>query len=418
MKTIWNVVTTLGLGSALSLSALAADGILTGDAYINSASSTSNYGTDAGMHVTSKDTAFVQFSLASLPASVTSAQIEKATLILFVNKLTKPGTIDLSVVDGPWIESALTLSTAPTLTPIAGSTAALNDSNEYVTFDVTATVEGWLNAPASNNGFALTADSSTPTVAVLFDTKESTTTSHPAALEITLVNTGAQGPEGPLGPQGATGPAGPQGATGTQGPQGPQGPQGTTGPQGTPGPQGAAGFPGPQGQQGSQGQTGATGPQGPQGATGPQGPAGPNYGMGWNLFSGGLNGGTWNGFVFDCGAGTSAYAVSCGNLNVNNNPSGVNLNYTGIWNSSETAACILTNNAGNGENYQFGVLCAANAIPSYLNGTLLPEVKTKGGMPAVDILTTRPDFVPQNATRTVISDGPVKVVMYSAPLSH
>jgi hypothetical protein len=138
--------------------------------------------------------------------------------------------------------------------------------------------------------------------------------------------------------------------------------------------------------------------------------------MGWNLFSGGLTGGTWNGWVFDCGANSSAIAVSCGNLNTNNNPNAVNLNYSGIWNSSETAACIVTNNAGNGENYQFGVLCANTLVPSYLNGNPLPQVRPEN---VDDILTTWPDWAPKNATRTVLQgSGPVRAVEYTAPLSH
>ena len=137
--------------------------------------------------------------------------------------------------------------------------------------------------------------------------------------------------------------------------------------------------------------------------------------MGWYLFSGGLNGGTWNGFIFDCGSGASIYSVSCGNLNTNNNPAAVNLNYSGLWNSSETAGCILTNNAGNGENYQFGVLCAANSIPAYLNGGLLPAAKTG----SVDILTAWPNWVPKNATRAILpANGNVRAVMFTAPLSH
>lgn len=378
MKAIWTAGSILALAGGLSISAWATDGILTDDTYVYTTDASSNFGTATGMHVNTKNTAFVHFSLASLPSSVTSADIEKATLILYASKVTAPGTVDLSVADGSWNESTLTAATAPTLTAIPGATAAVSASEEYIMIDVTTTVEGWLNAPAANNGFAIVPDSSTPTVSVLFDTKESTTTSHPAQLEITLVNTGAQGPQGPAGP------AGPQGVPGAQGPQG------------------------------------VPGPQGPQGPQGPTGPAGPNYGMSWNLFSGGLTGGTWNGWVFDCGYGSSVYAVSCGNLNTNNNPSAVNLNYSGLWNSSETAGCILTNNAGNGENYQFGVLCAANAVPANLNGNPLPQVTPANGAQNVDdILTSWPSFVPKNATRKVLQGtGQVRAVQYTAPLSH
>jgi hypothetical protein len=73
------------------------------------------------------------------------------------------------------------------------------------------------------------------------------------------------GPPGPQGPQADPGPAGPQG------PQGGPGPTGAQGLQGDPGPAGAQGPAGPQGPAGATGATGATGAVGPQG---PQGPAG------------------------------------------------------------------------------------------------------------------------------------------------
>jgi hypothetical protein len=90
-------------------------------------------------------------------------------------------------------------------------------------------------------------------VLVAFDSKESTTTSHPAMLTITLIA---------IGPTGATGPTGPTGATGAAGAQGPVGPTGAQGPAGA------------TGAQGPQGAVGAQGPQGPVGSTGLIGPAG------------------------------------------------------------------------------------------------------------------------------------------------
>ncbi|XOV86554.1 MAG: hypothetical protein ACFHX7_16495 [Pseudomonadota bacterium] len=91
---------------------------------------------------------------------------------------------------------------------------------------------------------------------------------------------GEQGPQGPTGQQGPVGEQGPQGPTGQQGPvgeQGPQGPTGQQGPVGEQGPQGPTGQQGPVGEQGPQGPTGQQGPvgeQGPQGPTGQQGPVG------------------------------------------------------------------------------------------------------------------------------------------------
>jgi len=87
----------------------------------------------------------------------------------------------------------------------------------------------------------------------------------PFALFAATGNTGATGPQGPVGNTGATGP---QGAVGATGPQGPIGLTGATGPQGPQGPTGLTGATGPQGPQGNTGPAGPTGPQGPQGVPG------------------------------------------------------------------------------------------------------------------------------------------------------
>jgi len=89
----------------------------------------------------------------------------------------------------------------------------------YLLVDVTSAVKTWLDHPAQNDGFILSA--TTGSAWVSFDSKENTLTSHSALLGITLF-----GPAGPTGPVGTTGP---QGATAPQGPTGPTGPQGPAG---------------------------------------------------------------------------------------------------------------------------------------------------------------------------------------------
>jgi hypothetical protein len=94
--------------------------------------------------------------------------------------------------------------------------------------DVTALVKGWVAAPATNNGIALTAG----TAVVQFDSKENDLTGHAAVLDVVLDSVGAAGATGPAGPVGAAGPAGqagPAGAAGATGAIGPQGIPGTAG---------------------------------------------------------------------------------------------------------------------------------------------------------------------------------------------
>ena len=55
------------------------------------------------------------------------------------------------------------------------------DKNQYILINVTSAVQAWLTGSETNNGIALVANSS---FNATFDSKESTTTSHPAELDI------------------------------------------------------------------------------------------------------------------------------------------------------------------------------------------------------------------------------------------
>jgi Collagen triple helix repeat (20 copies) len=232
-----------------------------------------------------------------------------------------------------WGEYSVTYATLPSLNS-ASQVFSVSQIGAYVTVDVTALVQGWITAPATNFGLALTAG----TAAVQFDSKENDLTGHAPALDVTLASvgtagavgaTGATGAIGPAGPVGLTGPAGPQGATGATGATGSAGPpgmvyqgayssgtnyalgdvvlwqgtsytsllggnhgntpdvsplqwgvlssRGPTGATGATGPQGVTGSTGATGAQGAQGMTGPAGPAGPTGAAGAQGPAVSNY---------------------------------------------------------------------------------------------------------------------------------------------
>jgi hypothetical protein len=76
-------------------------------------------------------------------------------------------------------------------------------ANSMRLLDLDVEVQGWLTTPGNNHGLMLAANTVNNTTAVQFDSKESTTTSHPAQLQIVLH--GPTGPSGPSGPEGATG---------------------------------------------------------------------------------------------------------------------------------------------------------------------------------------------------------------------
>ena len=304
----------------------AAEVALTGDAHVSLTRSTTNFGTLANLYVGNGNTALLQFDLSTLPAGLTAGQISRATLTVFVNRVNTGGTVSLSPVTSAWSESAVTYATIPVIgASVNGFTAAT--AGQFVTLDVTSLVQGWVTAPATNFGLALTS-----TVAnVLLDSKENDETGHAATLDITVTSIGATGPQGPQGPAGVPGTPGVPGIPGVAGPAGPIGPAGPAGVPGTlstvtnwsstvvyavgqvvycascsstsngssyialagnfnvvpgsdpgvwqlvaqAGAQGALGMTGPQGPIGPAGAAGPTGATGGTGATGPAGPVGP-----------------------------------------------------------------------------------------------------------------------------------------------
>ena len=216
--------------------AYATDVALTGDAHVSVARSTTNFGTLSNLYVGNGSTALLQFDLSTLPADITSNQVARAILTVYVNRVNTGGLVSLSPVTSAWSESAVTYANIPALgSPTASFTAA--NSGVYVTLDVTSLVQGWITTPGTNYGLALNSNVAN----LLLDSKENDETGHAASLDITVTSMGAQGLQGPAGVQG---PQGIQGLTGAPGIQGFPGTAGATGAQGAPGPVGPAGATG------------------------------------------------------------------------------------------------------------------------------------------------------------------------------
>jgi len=252
--------------------------ILTDDTYTSSSSGANNFGKQITLLVQGSPgnspgkRSFLKFDLSVLPAGATGSNVGKATLRLFVNKVTKAGSFDVVRVAGDWDENNITDNTAPALGSVEadGVSVETADVLSYVKVDLTNLVKDWADGVFANHGIAIVPN--TEGIDVSFDSKENKTTSHEASLSIALQGTGGiQGPTGPQGPKGDKGDTGPQGPTGPTGPQGAQGATGPTGPQGPTGPTGPQGATGPSGPTGAQGLTGAVGATGPTGPTGPAG---------------------------------------------------------------------------------------------------------------------------------------------------
>lgn len=133
---------------------------------------------------------FVKFKLTpNLAPATPGGYVGKATLTLYVGTLNSPGSFNVYRVTGPWGEGATTAPTYDAANP-ATVEVPVTAVNSYVTVDLTALVQQWLGTDGlgaggvPNYGIALVAN--TNTTAFSFDSKESTTTSHPPQLTIVL----------------------------------------------------------------------------------------------------------------------------------------------------------------------------------------------------------------------------------------
>ncbi len=211
----------------------------------------------------------LQFSLSTLPSTVQASDVTNATLVLFLNKVSTGGTVNVCRLTGSFAESTTIWSNKPGSDCSGGITVSASQSATHLFADVTTMVQSWLST-GQNYGISLEPGSSN--MLVYFDSKESSTTSHAAWISIAW--RGPQGPRGLQGDAGPTGATGPQGQVGATGPAGASGPAGPSGPQGIQGSAGATGATGPAGATGTAGATGAAGPAGPAGAAGATGATG------------------------------------------------------------------------------------------------------------------------------------------------
>jgi len=230
------------IAAVFPISALAQQAPLVADTYTSGTNTTTNYGGSVVLFVTgsgntlavtngANDNAWLQFDLSALPSGTTDTQVAKATLVLYADRVYTAGAVDVVLGTNGWTEVGLNQSNAPVLGTTVAAAVPIS-AVDFVSIDVTSAVQGWLSG-MTNDGLIITASAASPNVAVAFDSKENTATSHAAQLQIILSGPpGPPGPAGGVGPQGQQGQQGQQGSQGSQGPPGPQGPPGSTSPGG------------------------------------------------------------------------------------------------------------------------------------------------------------------------------------------
>jgi len=88
------------------------------DSYISSASGADqgkNFGKDPALKIGPTSSALIRFDLSTLPGSVIAGDVEKATLLLWVNKVDAAGTINVLPVTSAWSELGVTYNTPLTV---------------------------------------------------------------------------------------------------------------------------------------------------------------------------------------------------------------------------------------------------------------------------------------------------------------
>src|SRR5580692_12578954 len=151
------------------------------DAYTNTATPTTNYGSKPALDVDgAAQISYIRFNLASIPAG---ASVSQATLKIYVNSVVTAGSFNVDYINGTWTENTITANLAPALgsTIESGVSVTTADLNQYILINITPAVVAWLDGSQPNDGIALVANGS---FNATFDSKESTTTSHPAELDI------------------------------------------------------------------------------------------------------------------------------------------------------------------------------------------------------------------------------------------
>jgi hypothetical protein len=176
----------IALALVMTAAGLAQELPVSGDAHVNSLYPDVNFGAFPFLQAGGNTRIFLKFDLGGVPPNISPSDVSRASLILWVNRVTVAGQIQVLEAAGPWDEATVTYNSAPPSGSLIATFSA-SQAFQFVTVDVTSTVQKWLQSPQSNQGFVLFG----PTTEVYFDSKENVSTSH--APELTQVRHGPVG---------------------------------------------------------------------------------------------------------------------------------------------------------------------------------------------------------------------------------
>jgi hypothetical protein len=108
------------------------------DAYVNSGSPTSNYGSATTLREDASPDlhSYIKFDLSGVTFPIT-----KATLRLYANSTSSTGVNINGVTDNSWVESTINYNNAPAFNPTpAGSSGSISQAGVWISVDITALI--------------------------------------------------------------------------------------------------------------------------------------------------------------------------------------------------------------------------------------------------------------------------------------
>lgn len=131
----------------------------TDDSYIDLVLTGENFGGNPNLVVQNVDIGrrggenwtLVRFDLSTLPGGISSVDVDKASVRLWVSRVFVGGVVDVHVVTAPWDEGSVTGGPPPGFDPVPFVSIPIASANEgkFVTADVTGLVKGWLDGGAT-----------------------------------------------------------------------------------------------------------------------------------------------------------------------------------------------------------------------------------------------------------------------------
>lgn len=182
--------TVFSLSACLPLAAFAVDATDVADGTTNSGAPTLPGGTDGSLKIANTKRSFVQFQLDALPDGTLAANVQKATLRLFVSKVSRPGMLKVTAL-GDGVTALDETLTADSTLPAAGVDLGSFDISDaslahFVSVDVTSYVKSLAISPTSAPAFLIQQAVANNGAKVSFDSKENAVTSHGATLQLEL----------------------------------------------------------------------------------------------------------------------------------------------------------------------------------------------------------------------------------------